>query len=131
MVDKIGMGKIINEQRESELEQRRNDFYSQFETKPPTHLSERAKAIWHECVPSTIRCMERLALLRAGLEALDRAEQARLAIERDGLTTVTERSGVSHANPMVKIEKDARAQFLAVWQALDFHKLEIVKPTGI
>jgi phage terminase small subunit len=48
-------------------------------------------------------------LLEQMLAAYDRAEQSRVQIEDAGLTVTTERSGVSHANPLLRIERESRA----------------------
>ena len=84
---------------EKRLTRERNKFYKEHAAEPPAHLSERAKGLWRGVVPSTIRCPERLALLQSGLEALDRADQAREAISREGLTTVTARSSQQQQPP--------------------------------
>lgn len=85
---------------------------------PPEHLSERSQALWRSVVPSRGKSPGRLALLAEGLAALDRAEQARAEIASTGLTTKTERSGVIHVSPLVKIERESRQQFRQVWADL-------------
>lgn len=60
----------------------------------------------------------RLTMLQAALEALDRADAARQAVEAEGMTFKTERTGAIHINPMVKVEKDARQQFAKLWHEL-------------
>lgn len=87
----------------------------------PAHLSERSQALWREVVPARGKSPGRLALLAEGLAALDRAEEARAAIAETGLTTKTERSGVIHISPLVKIEREARQQFRQVWSDLGLH----------
>ena len=85
---------------------------------PPAHLSERAKALWKQIVPARGWSPGRLVLLQTALESLDRADEARSAVQAAGLTTVTARTGVIHVNPLVKIEREARGQFLATWGQL-------------
>lgn len=85
---------------------------------PPAHLSPRAAELWAAIVPRRGRSVERLALLTVALEALDRADLARAAIERDGLTTTTARSGAIHAHPAIAIESAARREFARLWRAL-------------
>ena len=87
--------------------------------KPPAHLSERAKRLWAAIVPRRVLSPEKLALLQTGLEALDRLDQVREALGTDDLVKVTERTGAAHANPLLRAEKDARTQFLAIWTALE------------
>ena len=87
--------------------------------KPPAHLSERSQRLWREIVPRRVYSAERQTLLQTGLEALDRLDQVREALGSDELVKVTERTGAVHANPLLRAEKDARAQFLAIWTALE------------
>jgi len=51
-----------------------------------------------------------LAKLVAGL--------ARLAVERDGMTTTTKTTGAVHLHPLLKVEKESRQQFLRAWAAM-------------
>jgi phage terminase small subunit len=87
---------------------------------PPEHLSDRAKALWRSVVPRRAKSPERLAMVQTALEALDRADGARLAIAEQGLTTVTKTTGTIHLNPLAGLEREARAQFLSAWTALHF-----------
>ncbi|MHB1038120.1 MAG: P27 family phage terminase small subunit [Pirellulales bacterium] len=81
---------------------------------PPEHLSDRAKTIWRAVVPLHIS-PGRLLLVQTALEALDRCDEARRLIEKEGLTSKTETTGALHIHPAIRVEKDARAQFLAAW----------------
>lgn len=81
---------------------------------PPPHLSERSAAIWRELGPSKAASPGRQVLFEQALRALDSAEAARAAIERDGRTFKT-KSGVIHFNPEVKLEIEARRQFASIW----------------
>ncbi len=85
---------------------------------PPEHLSDRSKALWLAVVPSRAMSAGRLAMIQVALEALDRADEARLAVRRDGLTTKTATTGDVHVNPLVKIERECRAQFAKIWESL-------------
>jgi hypothetical protein len=58
-----------------------------------------------------------LAILRTALEARDRAEAARLAIDTDGLT-VTDKFGQTKPHPLLPIERDSRAGFIVAMKAL-------------
>ena len=84
----------------------------------PAHLSERAKTLWAELVPEAARSAGRLALLTAALQALDRAEQARLELAATTLTTTTETTKAVHVHPLVKVEREARGQFAKIWSDL-------------
>jgi phage terminase small subunit len=88
---------------------------------PPEHLSGRSKELWCEYIGHEIKSPGRITLFQTGLEALDRAEQARLLVEKEGLTTVTGRSGVSHAHPALAIEKEAKSQFVRIWKILGLY----------
>ena len=81
---------------------------------PPPHLSARAKQLWAALVPHQSRSPARLALLQTALEALDRANQARLLITRQGLTTVTKTTGAVHLNPLLKVERENRQLFTKI-----------------
>lgn len=85
---------------------------------PPAHLSESSKALWRAVVPQRARSPGRLALLTTALEARDRAETARVAIEKDGLTSTTKTTGAVHSHPLLKIEKDFRTLFARCWSDL-------------
>lgn len=84
----------------------------------PNHLSPRAKTLWGELVPRRARSPERLALLQTALEALDRADQAKEQLDREGLTWTTKSSGAVHVHPLLKVEKDARGAFAQIWNRL-------------
>src|SRR5690349_20490336 len=84
----------------------------------PSHLSARSQALWRELVPSRCRSAGRVALLEQCLTALDRAEVARQIVEREGFTKTTESTGAVHIHPVVKAEREARAQFLRAAEIL-------------
>jgi len=86
---------------------------------PPSHLSERAQALW-VAVAGPYSGLPRLAMLRAALESLDRADQARERIAVDGL--MADGGGkIQHCHPLLRIEADARKQFVDVWTRLGLH----------
>ena len=87
--------------------------------KPPVHLSIRSKELWSRIVPRRGKSPERLALVQTALEALDRADEAGEVIGKEGLTAKTTTTGVAHAHPLLKIEKDSRQLFVKVWNQLD------------
>jgi len=60
----------------------------------------------------------RLVLVEQALCALDRLDQARKIIEKEGLVLKTESTGALHANPAVKIERENRALFARLWNNL-------------
>ncbi|HPQ28620.1 MAG TPA: hypothetical protein PLQ82_09075 [Desulfobacteraceae bacterium] len=59
-----------------------------------------------------------LKILRVALEAFDRAQRARAAIDADGMT-IKDRFGAIKANPLLPIERDNRAAFLSGIKALN------------
>ncbi len=85
---------------------------------PPEHLSENSRALWCEIVPKQAKSPGRLALLAVALEALDRARQAQKVVDAEGMISKEEGAKMAHVHPALKIEKDARAQFLTAWKQL-------------
>ena len=84
----------------------------------PEHLSEKSKELWTSLTRDKVTTPSRQTLLLAGLEALDRSEQCRLAIEQEGMVTITARSGVGHPHPLLRIEKEAKSLFAKIWNQL-------------
>jgi hypothetical protein len=66
-------------------------------TTPPRHLSPAAQLEPHH-----------LAVLTKALEASDRADAARLVIDREGLL-VSSRLGERKAHPLLSLERDSRS----------------------
>ena len=97
------------------MSRRRSEF-----PEPPAHLSERSQALWCDLGPRNCPETGRRVLFQQALESLDRADAARAAVAAEGITTTTERSGVAHAHPMIRVESDARRQFFRLWTALGF-----------
>lgn len=90
---------------------------------PPAELSAAAQELWRQAVSRKgFDTLTRLATLRQALLAFDRAEQARLAVNADGMLTVTKRSGVAHLNPLLKVEKESRQAFMQAWEALGLNR---------
>jgi phage terminase small subunit len=85
---------------------------------PPAHLSERAAALWSAIAGRRARSPERLALLCFALEALDLASAARAQIVSDGVVEGSKRSRVTRVHPAVRVEAQARAEFLKIWGVL-------------
>lgn len=85
---------------------------------PPEHLSASAKALWLGVVPSKVRHPARLAVLLEGLEARDQAAAARAMVTAEGLVVTSERSGLAHPHPALKVEEAGRRHFLRCWTQL-------------
>src|SRR5690606_11000959 len=88
---------------------------------PPTHLSPRAASLWRSVVPSRARTPGRLAMIQTALEALDRADAARIAVETEGMVSVTKTTGAVHVHPLVKVERECRQQFARIWTELSLN----------
>lgn len=85
----------------------------------PKNLSSEAKSIWRRLVAAYgIDDEGGFEILRTGLEAHDRMRGAHAQIEREGMT-FTDRFGQSKAHPLLSVERDARAQYLASLKALN------------
>lgn len=88
-------------------------------TKPPDHLSAEAKKVWRDLLAEyQIDDVAGLRILRTALESFDRAAEARRQIDNEGLT-VLDRWGQKKAHPLLAVERDNRAAFLAGLKALN------------
>jgi len=86
--------------------------------RPPAGLSKRSRLLWNFLVAHKARSFGRLSLIEQALRALDRAEECRKAVDREGITATTKTTGAIHVHPMLKAEKEFRAQFIAAWTRL-------------
>jgi P27 family predicted phage terminase small subunit len=85
----------------------------------PRHVTAEAKQLWRRVVSENDLSDEAgKVILQTGLEAFDRMRSAQAQIEKDGQTT-TDRFGQVKAHPLLAIERDARAQFLAALKQLN------------
>ena len=84
----------------------------------PKGLTPRSRKLWQAVVLRYARSPGKQALLEQALRALDRADEAAAAVLRDGMTIVTERSGVSHIHPLLKAEQAFRQQFISAWSKM-------------
>jgi hypothetical protein len=66
-----------------------------------------------------------LTLLQVALEVLDRADAARDVISEQGLTIKTLATGTTHANPILRVEADARRQFAKLWQSMGLEMADV------
>lgn len=96
--------------------------------KPATHLSAAAKKLWNEIFTEySIDDAAGLAILRVALEAFDRSQEAREVITTAGMT-VTGRDGQVRSHPLLTVERDNRAAFLAGLKALNLDLEPLKKP---
>jgi P27 family predicted phage terminase small subunit len=72
----------------------------------PRHLSARAKTFWKTVMDGHVLEPFQLELLRRVCEQLDRADQARVVLKREGLTTI-DRFNQPREHPAVAIERQA------------------------
>src|SRR5262245_33817897 len=85
----------------------------------PAHLSERSKALWAEIVAlGKVRSVGRPILLQMALECLDRADEARQILAKEGLTQTTKRTGAIHVHPLARVERESRQIFAKLWSQL-------------
>ena len=85
----------------------------------PKTLSSEAKSIWRKLVAEySIEDEGGYQVLQVGLEAYCRMRDAQKQIASDGVTT-TDRFGQVKAHPLLPVERDARAQYLAALKALN------------
>lgn len=93
----------------------------------PDDLSDASKALWKAAIwPGIPLC--RQAAIESALRSLDQANEAAAILKRDGLTTANKDTGVIHAHPATRIEKDARAAFHRTWAAMGLDNLATKKP---
>ena len=90
------------------------------DSRPPDHLSLEAKRTWKALLVEwpTIGDVVGLRILRVALESFDRAQAARVAITKDGMTVV-DKFGQTKPHPLLQCERDSRAAFLAGLKALN------------
>ncbi len=77
---------------------------------PPPHLATPTAGWWRSVVTTYELDDHHLRLLRLACEAWDRGQQAREAIDTEGLT-YTDRFDIPRARPEIAIERDARIAF--------------------
>jgi len=79
----------------------------------PKHLSKESKKNFKNIVREyEISDIAGLRILRVALEAYDRAQSARATIDKDGMT-VKDKFGQTKPHPLLPVERDSRAAFLA------------------
>ena len=85
--------------------------------KAPEHLSEATQRWWRSVYKEYELQPHHIKLLTLAAEALDRAEEARLALQEQGVTFL-DRFGQPKASPMVAIERDSRIAFARLLREL-------------
>ena len=78
---------------------------------PPTHLSRTTKKWWREITEEFDLEPHHLKVLQAAAESWDRAQEARILVDKEGLV-VDDRFGQPKPHPGCAIERDSRGVFL-------------------
>lgn len=85
------------------------------------HLSDRAREIFdyhvNEDTPAG-RASEIITIL----EAMDRLNQIREQLDKEGLFVESKRSGLTHVNPLIKVEHEQRKWLMKEWRRLALHR---------
>jgi hypothetical protein len=86
----------------------------------PKHLSARSKRLYRQLVADYRLDREAAALetLRLALEALDRTEQARAELARNGGPFYVDRFGQPKTHPAAALERDSRLAALRAFREL-------------
>jgi phage terminase small subunit len=84
---------------------------------PPAHLSEPSQAWWRAIVADYDLGAHHLRLLEAAADAWEQMTQARVVLQREGLTVATQHGQRKH--PCVAIEHDAAIRFARLMRELD------------
>jgi len=89
---------------------------------PPDGLSSRSQTLWRT-VASPHSTPARLVTIEQALRCLDRLAEIRSKLASEGLTVVSQRSGVTRAHPLLAYEAKLRQQFTRLWTALNLHSV--------
>ena len=92
--------------------------------KAPKHLSREAKRIWRQLNATWQFETDSLLVLRIGLEAFDRLQDARRILDEDGLTISMGKGEGARIlkHPALEVEKNARSGFLQAMRLLGIEK---------
>jgi P27 family predicted phage terminase small subunit len=88
-------------------------------TEPPRHLSSAMRKWWRSVARDFQLEPHQLHLLRLAAEAYDRAQGARIVLDKEGITYF-DRFDQPKARPETTVERDARRDFAALVKALGF-----------
>jgi len=100
--------------------------------KPPLHLSVNSRKWWSQVAATYELEPHHIKLLTMAAEALDRAEEARETITREG-AYYEDRFGQPKKHPALSVERDARIQFARLLRelALDVAAPDAPRPPSI
>lgn len=94
----------------------------------PRGLSNRARGLWKQILSDYELTGHELALLEEALRSLDRADQARHEVDRDGLT-FRDRFGQLRPHPALGIERDLRGLFARTLRELGLDPASLADAT--
>lgn len=94
---------------------------------PPFHLTPSSQVLWSQIIKGRTFEAQDLKTLQCALEALDRAEQARLAILEFGLV-FTDGKGMVRSRPEIAVERDSRTAFLRAMRELHLEPPRVPPP---
>jgi phage terminase small subunit len=77
----------------------------------PRALSERSKALWREVLTDYDLSGAEQAIFEEALRSLERADEARRQVDRDG-PVYLDRWSRPKVHPLVSVERDSRAAFI-------------------
>jgi hypothetical protein len=98
---------------------------------PPKSLSRRSRGLWSQFLNDFVFSAAEQETLRLGLEALDRAEEARLAVEASGAYFI-DRYGAPRPHPGIMVEHQARADWIRCARELQLtDDVEAARPPAI
>ena len=96
-------------------------------TRAPSHLSPRAKSIWKDIDQTYVLAVHQRATLTLALEALDRAAEARVVLDKQG-AFFTDRFGTPRQHPAVNAERDARLSWARLIRELALDPSDLADP---
>jgi phage terminase small subunit len=85
---------------------------------PPSDLSAAAQEFWRQVMGAFELERHHVVTLNLALHAWDRAEEARMIVDRDGMT-VRDRFAQLRPHPMLAVERDARGQYARLMREVD------------
>lgn len=99
---------------------------------PPRHLKAATRRWWSVVMADYALEDHHVRLLTLAAESWDRSQQAREALDRDGLT-YTDRFGAPRARPEIAVERDSRIAFARILRelALDVSEPSDPRPPAI
>lgn len=92
---------------------------------PPRELSDSSHELWGAIVGAKLaRSPERLEALHEALRLRDRLAEIRAALVGAPLTVTSERSGLTRANPLLRLESETARDFARRWRELGLNERE-------